>query len=78
MRAAKRDALRANEAAELAPMKAPENFPTQAIDDETSGQHRQLGILQNGEIGAQPRQAEKHRHEEGRDQAAQLLVDMLR
>ena len=37
-------------------------------------QHRRIG--QHVEIGAEPSHAEKHRHEQRDDQAAQLLVDM--
>ena len=47
--------------------------------DERSGRASaaaDLGSLQDGEIGAQAGDAEEHRHEQGRDQAAQLLVDM--
>ena len=46
-------------------------------DRDQAQRHQQdPGIFQHGQVGAQSRQAEKDRHEEGEDQPAQLLIDM--
>ena len=59
------------------PMNAPPNLPRLAISDQPDGQRQQGRVLEDGEVGVQARDAEEHRHEEGDDQSAQLLVDML-
>jgi hypothetical protein len=41
-------------------------------------QQEQVRIHKHGQIRAQARHAEKHRHEQTRDQAAQALVDLPR
>ena len=43
-----------------------------------AGKQREVGILENGQVGAEPGQAEEHRHEQRHDEAAKLLVDVPR
>ena len=44
--------------------------------DQPERQKQEVRVLQDGEIGAQAGEPEEHRHEQGDDQAAQLLVDV--
>ena len=61
------------------PRKAPPNFPMRGDGDQPERQQQKLRVLEHrDEIGAQARGAEEHRHEEGDDQSAQLLVDVPR
>ena len=60
-------------------MKAPANLPTLAISDQQAGEQQQTADrFEDREVGAEAGQAEEHRHEQRRDQAAQLLLDMPR
>ena len=53
-----------------------------AVDSDTVNesrrQQRQIRVFQNGEVGGKPRYAEEDRHHEGGDEAAQLILNLLR
>ena len=66
----------AGEAAELAADEGAGELSDAGDDDQPDRQQQQFGVLEDGEIGAQPGQAEEHRHEQRGDQAAELLVDV--
>ena len=60
----------------IAPTKAPENFPIEAMATRAAVSAARCQILEDGEIGGQARHAEEDGHEEGGDHAAQLGLDM--
>ena len=65
--AAERQRLRASvKPPSTPPAKAPANLPTLAIATSPAVSSSEGRVLQDGEIGAQARQAEEDRHEEGR------------
>ena len=59
------------------PTKEPENFPSRGDRHQPGGEKRDLAGFHDGEIGGQTRHAEKDGHEEGRDHAAQLALNVI-
>ncbi len=74
--AGQREAFAPGQAADLGADEGAAEFAQAGDDDQPGGEQRDGRIGQNGEVGAQARDAEKHRREKRGDQAAQLLVDM--
>jgi hypothetical protein len=74
--AGERQRFLAVEATELAADESTGKFADAGDDDEAGAEQQQIGILQDGQVGAQAREPKENRHEQRRDQAAQLLVDM--
>ena len=69
--------LRADRPPSFPPRNAPPNLPALAMAISPIREQQQRRIFQDSEVGGQAGGAEEHRHEEGDDQPAQLLVDVL-